>query len=81
MALAAIWRGWWILAALAGIGLIVSGIYDLGHREEQWAKRRQKLPQKWQDRHGSGWVVQGAWVAIIGGLMIVTVSLFRLFKD
>jgi hypothetical protein len=30
-----------------------------------WAKRRHQLPQKWQDRHGSGWVVQGAWVVIL----------------
>jgi hypothetical protein len=79
--LATLWRGWWLLGALVAIGLIVSGIHDLRHREEVWAKRRQKLPQEWQERHGSRWVVQAAWVAIISGLAILVVSLFRFFTD
>jgi fatty acid desaturase len=66
---------------LVGAGAIASGIHDLRHREEAWAKRRQKLPQEWQERHGSKWVVQGAWVGILGGLVILVVSLFRFFTD
>jgi hypothetical protein len=81
MSLAAVWRGWWILGAAFGVAGIVLGIYDLRHREEQWAKRRQKLPREWQERHGSNWVVQGAWVGILGGLVIVVVCLFRFFTD
>jgi len=79
--LAAVWRGWWVLGALAGAGAIASGIYDLRHREEEWEKQRQKRPQEWQERHGSKWVVQRAWVGILGGLMILVVSLFRFFTD
>jgi hypothetical protein len=77
--LAAVWRGWWfsgLCSARAGSAL---GIHDLRHREEEWEKRRKKLPQEWQERHGSKWVVQGAWVGIIGGLMIMGVCLFRFF--
>jgi hypothetical protein len=77
----AIWRGWWLLGALFGAVLIVSGIYDLRHREEQWARQGGQLPQKWQERHGSKWVVQAACVAIISGLTIIVVSLFRFFTD
>ena len=78
---AAIWRGWWLIGALFGVGGIVLGIHDLRHREEVWARQRQRLPQKWVERHGSNWTVQGAWVGIIGGLIILVVSLFRFVTD
>lgn len=77
----AIWRGWWLLGALFGAVGLVLGIYDLRHREEQWARQRHKLPKEWQERHGSRWVVQGAWVGILGGLVIIAVALFRFFTD
>ncbi|MET1011053.1 MAG: hypothetical protein ABWY83_01610 [Actinomycetota bacterium] len=78
---AAIWRGWWLIGALFGVGGIVLGIHDLRHREQVWAKEQRQLPEEWVKRHGSKWVVQGAWVGIVGGLMIVAVSLFRFFTD
>jgi fatty acid desaturase len=79
--LAAVWRGWWLLGGLGRRGRDCLGIHDLRHREEEWEKQRQKLPHEWQERHGSKWVVQGAWVGILGGLMILVVSLFRFFTD
>jgi fatty acid desaturase len=81
MMLAAIWRGWWLLGALFGVVGIVMGIHDLRHREDVWAKQRQKLPQEWQERHGSKWTVQGAWVGIGGGLVIVVVCMFQFLTD
>lgn len=79
--MAAIWKGWWLIGALFGVGGIVLGVHDLRHREEVWVRRRQRLPQELVERHGSMWIVQGALVGIIGGLVILVVSLFRFFTD
>ena len=81
MGLLAIWGGWWLLGALVGAAGIVSGIYDLRHRDQQWARQQRQLPKELVERHGSKWVVQAAWVGILGGLMILVISLFRFFTD
>jgi hypothetical protein len=31
---AAIWRRWWLIGALVGVGGIVVGVHDLRHRED-----------------------------------------------
>jgi hypothetical protein len=79
--LLAIWKGWLLLGVLMGVALIASGIYDLRHREKQRAKQQRQPPKEWVERHGSQWVVQAAWVAILGGLMILVVSVVRFFTD